>query len=116
MPVPKPKPLSYVSPLWPPPGDPRAAHHCTKGEKCRCGPIPTTLLLHHAPSPSDLTRALCGSTEGSVDGVDFVSVTTCEECRARLGLPRELLGKGSRVVYLAAPSPDAKGAKEVDRG
>jgi hypothetical protein len=35
----------YVSPLWPPPGDPRAAHHCKKGEPCRCGsPSPAPVI------------------------------------------------------------------------
>jgi hypothetical protein len=34
----RPKGGGYVSPLDPPPGDPRAAHHCKKGEPCRCTP------------------------------------------------------------------------------
>lgn len=33
---PHPEPAGYVSPLWPPPGDPRAAHRCERGGPCRC--------------------------------------------------------------------------------
>jgi hypothetical protein len=36
-PVPKPAPGAYVSPLWPPPGDPRAAHKVLPGTK-ECAP------------------------------------------------------------------------------
>lgn len=97
----------YRSPLWPPPGHWGAAHHCKKGERCRCGPSPTTMLLIHAPAEADLTRALCGSGEGWVTGVEFHSPVTCEACREKQGKPRAFLGTGSRVRLLAAvPEPD----------
>jgi hypothetical protein len=35
-PVPKPAPGAYVSPLWPPPGDPRAAHGAACPPSCSC--------------------------------------------------------------------------------
>src|SRR5690606_6426284 len=33
---------SYVSPLWPPPGDARAAHQCAPGGPCDCAPVDST--------------------------------------------------------------------------
>jgi hypothetical protein len=106
----------YRSPLWPPPGDPAAAHKVIPGTKdcapdCPCWPArrgnpgPTTMLLIHAPAEADLTRALCGSGEGWVTGVEFHSPVTCEACREKQGKPREFLGRGSRVTLLAAPPP-----------
>jgi hypothetical protein len=35
-PIERPRGAGYVSRLDPPPGDPRAAHRCKKGEPCRC--------------------------------------------------------------------------------
>ena len=61
-------PKPYRSPLWPPPGDPSAAHKIIPGTRtcapdCGCQevrrtgkPQPTTMLLIHAPSVGDLTR------------------------------------------------------------
>jgi hypothetical protein len=100
--------IPFRSVLWPPPGDSRAAHKVIPGTRdcapdCPCRPArrgapePTTLLLVHAPSIADLTRALCGSAEGWVTGVTFRSVVTCPECREAQGKVREVLGRGSVV-------------------
>jgi hypothetical protein len=108
------KPKPYRSMLWPPPGDASAAHKVIPGTRecardCSCRETrrtgrapPTTMLLVHAPSEADLTRALCGGS-GEVTGVTFHSVVTCPECREAQGEPREFLGRGSRVRLVAAP-------------
>jgi hypothetical protein len=113
------KPKSYRSPLWPPPGDPAAAHKVIPGTRecapdCSCWstrrgrPAPTRMLLVHAPAEADLTRALCGGLDGEVTGVTFHSVVTCPGCRERQGEVRDFLGRGAHVVLVsprAAPLP-----------
>lgn len=106
------KPKPYRSMLWPPPGAPSATHKVIPGTRdcapdCSCWasrrgrPEPTTMLLVHAPSEADLTRALCGGA-GEVTGVTFHSVVTCPECRERQGEQRDFLGKGARVVLISS--------------
>jgi hypothetical protein len=115
----------FRSALWPPPGDPRAAHKIISETKdcapdCSCWatrrgqPEPTTLLLVHAPAgPNELVtqdgltfvaseRALCGSAKGWVTGVAFHSVVTCPDCREKTGKVCEVLGKGAHIRLLPA--------------
>lgn len=114
------KPKAYRSVLWPPPGDPAAAHKVIPGTRtcatdCPCQsarrgrPEPTKMLLVHAPAEADLTRALCGGADGEVTGVTFHSVVTCPDCRERRGEVRDFQGRGANVVLVSgatAPEED----------
>lgn len=80
-----------------------SAVHCTHGPSCLCRHRPFGQLLFHAPDEAAPTRARCGYTAGWVTGVTFHGVTTCEVCRAMLGLPPDPLPDGWVITFRDAP-------------